>query len=845
MLYCARKHLQSTPFKQKTAAAGSSLGKTLQEDAVSRVIGRVDALLRNRTTVRAALLAAALGLVLPALTAQTRNDATYAAPAASKQSVKPSNAQLASPALEKRVDALLKQMTLDEKLGQLVQYGDTNDSANAVLASDAQAPGKNPDTHIKIDPMQLASTGRLGTMLNVVGAARTNAFQRAAVEKSRLHIPLIFGADILHGYRTVYPIPLGLAATFDPSMVEKVSHLSASESVTAGVRWFYSPMVDISRDPRWGRTQEGAGEDAYLGSAMAAAYIRGYQGKDLANPESVAASVKHFAAYGAAEAGREYNSTDISLSRLQQDYLPPYKAAAEAGAATFMSAFNSLNGVPATANRFLLQNMLRDAWGFNGFVVSDYTAVMELRNHGIALDAATAVRKALTAGVDVDMMSHYYDKELPQLIASGKVPMSVVDEAVRRVLRVKIALGLFEHPYADETREVTSPVEAHRALVREAAEESFVLLQNKPVNGAALLPLAKNASTIALIGPLADNSGEMLGNWGGNEHVPGVSTLKSALTARTQAAGGSLLYVKGTEVITASEDGFASAVEAAGKSDLVILALGESSEMSGEAGSRSDLGLPGNQEKLLEAVAAAGKPTIVVVFSGRPLILNWAAEHTAAIVEAWFPGTEAGNALANVLYGDVAPSGKLPMSFPRAVGQEPLYYNELPTGRPPVGIDLTKPNTGDARFISRYIDVPNDALFPFGYGLSYTTFEYSGVAVSRAKLPLAEAEHGSGKALVTATATVKNTGARAATEVVECYVRNLGASLSQPDRSLKGFARVTLQPGEAKQVSFPLGFAELSFYNNAGEAVIEPTDYTVWIGGSSLADQHAGFVIVE
>ncbi len=757
----------------------------------------------------------------------------------------PSNAQLASPAIERRVDALLKQMTLEEKLGQLVQYSDSGYDGEAQTAAEsAAAPGKNPSPHDKVDAMDLVSTGRLGSMLNTVGQARTNALQHAAVEKSRLHIPLMFGADIIHGYKTVYPIPLGLAATFDPELVTALAHISASEARTGGVDWFYSPMVDISRDPRWGRTQEGAGEDAYLGAAMARAYIRGYQGDDLSSPTSVAACVKHFAAYGAAEAGREYNTTDMSESRLQQDYLPPYKAAVEAGAATIMSAFNALNGVPASANRYLLQNILRDRWGFNGFVVSDYTAVMELRNHGIALDAATAARKAITAGVDIDMMSHYYDAELPVLVKSGQVPISVVDEAVRRVLRVKFAMGLFEHPYA-EGKEVTSAVAEHRPLVRKAAEEAIVLLQNRAIEGGLpLLPLAESVKKIALIGPLADNSTEMTGSWGGGRRDPDVVTVKDALEARARQTGGSVTYAKGTEILGDSEAGFAGAVEAAKEADVAVLALGESSEMSGEAGSRAHLNLPGNQEKLLEAVAATGRPIVLLVFSGRPLVLDWAAQHVPAIMEAWFPGTEAGNAIADLLYGDAAPSGKLPMSFPRAVGQEPLYYNHFPTGRPPVGLDLSQPPGGDSRFFSRYIDVPNDALFPFGYGLSYTQYAYSDVAVSRGSVPYAEAARSGMRDLVTVTATVRNTGNRAGTEVVQCYVRNLGASLEEPVRSLEGFERVTLKPGESRQVRFKLGFPELSFYNNAGEAVIEKTDYTVWVGGSSLATEHAEFRIV-
>jgi beta-glucosidase len=757
----------------------------------------------------------------------------------------PSNKQLASPEIERRVNALLKRMTLDEKLGQLVQYSDSGYAGQAQTAEEAANPGKNPTAPHPVDAMELVSTGRLGSLLNTVGQARTNQLQHAAVEKSRLHIPLMFGADIIHGYKTIYPMPLALAATFDPDLVASLAHISATEARTGGVDWFYSPMVDISRDPRWGRTQEGAGEDPYLGAAMARAYIRGYQQGDLSLPTSVAASVKHYAAYGAAEAGREYNTTDMSMSRLHQVYLPPYKAAVEEGAATMMSAFNALNGVPASANRYLLQDVLRDSWGFNGFVVSDYTAVMELRNHGIALDAATATKKAITAGVDMDMMSHYYDAELPGLIKSGQVRMSVVDEAVRRVLRVKFALGLFEHPYA-EGKEVTASVAEHRPLVRKAAEEAIVLLQNKAAaGGAAVLPLKSDVKKIALIGPLADDTGEMIGAWGLTKREPDVVTVKGALEQRMKGTGGSLLYAKGTEISGDSEAGFAEAVDDAKQADVVVMALGESAEMSGEAGSRAYLDLPGNQEQLLEQVAALGKPVVLLVFSGRPLVLDWAAKHVPAIMETWFPGTEAGNAIADLLYGDVAPSGKLPMSFPRAVGQEPLYYNQFPTGRPPVGLDLDQPPSGDSRFFSRYVDVPNDALFPFGFGLSYTRFEYEGVAVSSHSVAMKEASRADAKDLVTVTATVKNTGDREGTEIVQCYVRNLGASLEQPVRSLKGFERVTLKPGESKQVTFRLGFPELSFYNNDGHAVIEATDYTVWVGGSSTADLHDDFKIVQ
>jgi beta-glucosidase len=754
-----------------------------------------------------------------------------------------SNAQLASPDIERRVDNLLKQMTLEEKIGQLVQYNDVGYAAATPAEAQSPAIGANPETHNRVDAMQLAATGRLGSMLNTVGAAKTNAYQHAAVDKSRLHIPLLFGADVIHGYRTIYPVPLGLAATFDPDLVISVAHMSAEEATTAGVRWFYSPMVDISRDARWGRSTEGAGEDACLGAAMARAYIHGYQGTDLSQPENVAASVKHFAAYGAVEAGREYNTTDMSESRLHQVYLPPYKAAVEAGAATIMSAFNALNGVPASANPYLLQTILRDEWGFNGFVVSDYTAVMELINHGIALDAADGTRKAITAGVDVDMMSHFYDTQLPALVHSGQVPISVVDEAVRRVLRVKFALGLFEHPYARGI-EVTTAVQEHRPLVRQAAEESVVLLQNKAIgNAPAILPLSKQTKTIALIGPLANDSDEMEGAWGGGAHLSDVITLKKAFEERAQQIGGTLLYAKGTQIEGQSEDGFADAIQKATQADIVVLALGESGMMSGEAGSRSHLDLPGNQEALLEKIVATGRPVVLLVFSGRPLVLTWAANHVAAIMEAWFPGTEAGSAIARVLYGDVSPSGKLPMSFPRDVGQEPLYYNQFPTGRPALDADLSKPPDGNSRFVSRYIDVPNDALFPFGYGLSYSHFVYTAVNVSRSTIPMSEAKHDDALKLVTATATIKNDGDRPATEVVQCYVRNRGASLEQPVRSLQGFKRITLNPGESKQVTFDLGFPELSFYTNDGKAIVEPTDYTVWIGDSSLATEHADFKI--
>ena len=755
-------------------------------------------------------------------------------------SVPPSNEQLASPMIERQVDALLAKMTLAEKLGQLVQYN-TAGATSATVSEGQQADlAANPEANYHLDPMQLAQSGRLGSMLNVTGGARIRLYQQAAVEKSRLHIPLLFGADVIHGYRTIYPVPLGLAASFDPALVTSLSRMAAEEASTAGIRWFYSPMVDISRDARWGRSAEGAGEDAYLGAALARAYIHGYQGDTLDKSDSVAASVKHFAAYGAAEAGREYNTTDMSESRLRQVYLPPYKAAVDAGAATVMSAFNALNGVPSSANPYLLDTILRKQWGFNGFVVSDYTAIMELMHHGIALDAATATERAFNAGVDVDMMSHLYDAELPELIRSERVPMSAVDESVRRVLRAKFALGLFANPYPNQP-EVTSAVPEHRLLVRQAAEESFVLLKNGAGAQGPLLPLPAGAR-IALIGPLADNASEMHGPDGGAYKASDTITLKAAMEERASAQGGSIAYAEGTGILSNSDAGFAAAEQAARQAEVVVMALGESSAMSGEAGSRAHLDLPGNQQALLERIVAVGKPVVLLVFSGRPQVLTWAAQHVPSILEVWFPGTEAGHAVARVLYGDVSPSGKLPMSFPQAEGQEPLYYNQLPTGRPPDNADLTQPPGSKSRFISRYIDAPNAALFPFGFGLSYTAFNYSGVTLSRNMIPLKEAAAKSAS-LVVATGTVKNTGSRIATEVVQCYVGNRGASLEQPMRSLQGFQRVTLAPGESKQVSFPLGFNELSFFDNSGQPVIEPTEYTVWIGGDSLASDAAHFSI--
>jgi beta-glucosidase len=752
------------------------------------------------------------------------------------------NAQLASKQVNARVDALLKQMTLEEKIGQLVAF-------SPGFATGPGAPNLRWD--------EMTAKGQLGNILNLRDAAAINHYQHIAVEKTRLHIPILFGLDVIHGHRTTFPVPLALAASFDPSAAELVARFGAAEARADGVTQVYSPMVDIARDPRWGRIIESAGEDPYLGSAMARAWVKGYQQDDLSKPDSVAACVKHFAAYGGAIAGRDYNAVDMGEITLRQVYLEPYRAAVEAGVSTVMSSFNSINGVPASANPFILTQVLRKEWGFDGPVVSDWQAVSELLDHSIGADGATVARKALEAGMDVDMASDLYGTVIAAQVRAGKIPESVVDEAVRRVLRVKFALGLFEHPYTAEGPAYEATPE-RRAAARKVAGETFVLLQNEPVEGVgALLPLAAKAKKVALIGPLADNKNEMLGAWAVSGDPQYAVTLKTALAERL---GDRLLYAPGCELLSGEDanvlkrasfsgpagagqhlavpndaKAIAEAVETAKKADVAILALGESASwMEGEAASRVNLGFTGAQEQLLEAVVATGKPVILVVLAGRPLELKWAAGHVPAILLAWSPGVEAGHAVADALLGDVNPSGKLPASLPRAVGQEPLYYAQLPTGRPAHGDLSHMPETSDERFMSRYMDEENSALFPFGWGLSYTRFSYAQPTISRAEVPVREvlASH---QPVTKVGVDVKNTGSVAGTEVVQLYIRNTAASVEQPVRELKGFARVTLAPGETKHVEFPLGFDELNFYNVEIQRTVEPTTYKIWVGGSSLA----------
>jgi beta-glucosidase len=579
---------------------------------------------------------------------------------------------------------------------------------------------------------------------------------------------------------------------------------------------------------------------------MARALVQGYQGTDLKNPQSVAACVKHFAAYGAPIAGRDYYAVDMSELRLRQFYLPTYHAAIDAGAATVMSSFNSLNGVPATANPFLLSHVLRHEWGFNGMVVSDWGAVGELINHGVVSDGPDAAARALAAGVDMDMESDLYRTRLVSLVQRGQLSEPVVDEAVRRVLRVKFALGLFDHPYTNEGPAYQATAEK-RALAREVAEETFVLLKNEPAPGSGrALPL-KASKTIALIGPFADSKSEMLGSWTANGNPDDVVTLKTAIEARLAKTKGKLIYAKGTEILTDSRGGFDEAVDAAKQSDEVVVTLGESGPwMTGEAASRAHLDLPGNQEQLLEAIEATGKPLTLVLFNGHPLALPWVAEHVPAVLEAWYPGIEAGPALADVLLGTTSPSGKLPVDFPYSVGQEPLFYSQFPTGRPTGDLDLTHPPTNNAeKFRSRYIDESNSAIWPFGWGLSYTQFAYSVPTVSAKQISAQAATTNPGTAQLKVGVDIKNIGAVAGSEVVQLYIRHTVASVEQPERELKGFERITLAPGEQKHVEFPLGVEELSFYNAELQRVMEPTTVQVWVGGSSDATQSAQFEVTK
>src|SRR4026209_1579563 len=704
--------------------------------------------------------------------------------------------------IERRVNALLAQMTLEEKLGQLQQL-------------DGEGNGNFRPEHL-----ELIRKGLLGSTLNVRGAQRTNQVQRVAMNESRLKIPLLFGFDVIHGYRTIFPIPLAEASSWDPTLAERSAAVAAQEANNVGLRWTFAPMVDIARDPRWGRITEGAGEDPFLGAAFARARVRGFQGSDYGAPDKILACAKHWVAYGAAEGGRDYNTTDLSENTLRGIYFPPFKAAVDAGVGTLMSSFNAINGVPASANPFTLTKVLRQEWKFDGFVVSDYTSVKELINHGIAANEEDAAAAALNAGVDMEMVSRSYNIFGPKLLQQKRLSQATIDEAVRRILRIKFRLGLFDRPYTDEARESSALLRPESIrLAREIAGRSMVLLKNDRET----LPLYKNIGSIAVIGPLADDRRAPLGRWAGDgkeeNTVTPLAGIKAKVSAQTKVG-----YAKGSDVLGDSAAGFQEAVNLAKASDVAIVFVGEIHEMVGEAASRATLDLPGRQMELVQAIHATGRPVVVVLVNGRPLSVGWIVNNAPAILESWMGGTESGNAIADILFGDVNPGGKLPVTVPRTVGQVPIYYNHMNTGRPP---------EAQNRYTSKYYDLPWTPLFPFGYGLSYTTFKIGKLQLSAPRISA------SGK--LTVSVEVENTGKRAGDEVVQLYVRDLVASMTRPVKELKGFQRVSLQPGEKRRVEFVLGPEHLGFWNREMRYVVEPGEFQVMVGANSVDVLEAKF----
>jgi len=706
--------------------------------------------------------------------------------------------------VEQRVDALLSQMTLAEKLGQLQQL-------------DGESDGNFRPEHL-----ELIRKGLLGSTLNVRGAQRTNQVQRVAMTESRLKIPVLFGFDVIHGYRTIFPIPLAEASSWDPALAERSAAVAAQEANNAGVRWTFAPMLDIARDPRWGRITEGAGEDPFLGAAFARARVRGFQGDDYGATDKVLACAKHWVAYGAAEGGRDYNTTDLSENTLREIYFPPFKAAVDAGVGTVMSSFNAINGVPATANAFTLTKVLRDEWKFDGFVVSDYTSVKELINHGLVANEEDAAAVALNAGVEMEMVSRSYNAFGPKLLQQNKLSMATIDEAVRRILRIKFRLGLFDRPYTDEAREPSSLLRPDSIrLAREIAGRSMVLLKNDRDT----LPLNKNLGSIAVIGPLADDRRAPLGWWAGDgkeeNTITPLAGIKAKVPAQTKVG-----YAKGCDVKDDSTAGFQEAINLARQSDVAIVFVGETHDMVGEAASRSTLDLPGRQLELVQAIHATGKPTVVVLVNGRPLSIGWIVNNAPAILESWMGGSQAGNAIADTLFGDVNPGGKLPVTFPRNVGQVPMYYNYMNTGRPP---------EVENRYTSKYLDVPWTPLFPFGYGLSYTKFTITNLQLNAPRIAA------NGK--LTVSVEVENVGPRVGDEVVQLYVRDPVATMTRPVKELKGFQRLTLQPGEKRRVEFVLDREHLGFWDREMRFVVEPGEFRVMVGSSSAEVIEAKFEV--
>jgi beta-glucosidase len=715
--------------------------------------------------------------------------------------------------IEQKVEALLKQMTLEEKIGQMNQYNGFWD-----LTGPAPSSG---DAAKKYEHLR---KGYVGSMLNLRGVENVRKIQKIAVEESRLGIPLIIGFDVIHGYETLSPIPLAESASWDLEAIKKSAEVAAEEAAAAGINWTFAPMVDISRDARWGRVMEGAGEDPYLGSKIAFARVQGFQGSDLSKPTTLAACAKHFAAYGFAESGREYNTADLGTSTLNNIIFPPFQATLDAGVRTFMNSFNELNGIPATGNTYLQRDILKDKWEFDGFIVSDWGSIEEMVSHGYAKDNKHAAQIAANAGSDMDMESYLYVNELAGLVREGKVKEAYIDDAAKRILRVKFELGLFDDPYkycdTQREKEVIGQQAFHDASL-DMAKKSIVLLKNEN----QLLPLKKQGQKIALIGALASDKTSPLGSW---RIAAKDNTAVSVLEGMQAYTGNQLTYAKGADVSlgeikfvsevninTTDKSEFPQAVAVAKTADVVVMVLGEIGYQSGEGRSRTELGLPGVQQELLEAIYKVNKNIVLVLNNGRPLVLNWHQEHLPAIVEAWQLGTQSGNAIAQVLYGDYNPSGKLPMSFPRAVGQIPIYYNYKNTGRPSL------PAPGRV-FWSHYQDVENTPLYPFGYGLSYTTFEYSNL---QARV-VSDTE-------VNVSVTLKNSGKFTGKEVVQLYIKDHYATVTRPVRELKGFELVSLEPNESKEISFTLTEKELGFYNNEGDFVLESGDFSIFVGGDS------------
>ena len=706
--------------------------------------------------------------------------------------------------VEQKINLLLAKMTLAEKLGQLQQL-------------DGEANGSYRPEHL-----ELARKGLLGSTLNVRGAKNTNELQRIAVEESRLKIPILFGFDVIHGYRTLFPIPLGETASWNLEAAEKSAHIAAREARSAGVHWTFAPMVDIARDPRWGRIMESAGEDSFLGAEMAKARVRGFQGADMSRIDRVMACAKHFAAYGAAEGGRDYNTVDMSERTLREVYLPPFEAAKDAGAGSFMTAFDSLNGVPSTANSFLLRQVLRGEWKFDGLVVSDYTSVKELINHGLAASESEAAMYSLNAGTDMEMVSRFFNQHGAELVKSGKVSMKIIDDAVRNVLRTKFRLGLFERPYTDENLE-RSTIKKPEFLqaAREISAESFVLLKNERET----LPINKNVKKIAVVGALADDKANTLDWWAGDAKAEDSVTILEGVRQKL-GTNTKIRFEKGCELNCDSDKDFGKAVDAAKDSDFTILVVGETRDVSGEAASRTNLDLPGRQLDLVKEIHRTGKPYAVVLKNGRPLTINWLAENSPAILETWHSGTMGGAAIADVLFGDANPSGKLPVTFPRNVGQIPIYYNALPTGRP---------FEAENRYTSKYIDAPNTPLYPFGFGLSYTKFNIGNLRLDKTRIIRNEN--------VKVSVDVENAGKRDGAEVVQLYIRDLAASVSRPVKELKGFRRVSLKAGEKRAVEFILTAKDLSFLNQQMKLTLEDGDFKVFVGNSSEGGLETVFTV--